>query len=212
MCECCNTVAVYLGLASKQLVHICFFIYCCGLWLKERGELACGVCVCTVNGEVGCLNAVYGERLLLWVNCVTGLHWSCIYEHMAKWLCMTVCILIMLHTCVSVGCWFVIIKLRLLKIVKKPSVTAHITGVALALTAKIIHCSRFQKWLIAVCSGFPFIICIISAIAISGPRRPLSCMFWMFSLFQHNLYKWSAHEQGLKKRDNDPDHLEEWDN
>ncbi|KAM7420283.1 hypothetical protein PAMA_014813 [Pampus argenteus] len=44
-------VAVYPRPSSKQLVPICFFFYSCGLWLRERGALACGVWVWTNSGE-----------------------------------------------------------------------------------------------------------------------------------------------------------------
>lgn len=73
-----NTVAVYPGPSSKQLVPICFFFCSCGLRLMEWGALACGVWVWTNSGEV-CTAAV----------CVCVWMWfmatkcSCVY----MWFC-----------------------------------------------------------------------------------------------------------------------------
>lgn len=63
VCVWCNTVAVYPGLWSKQLVPICFFFYSCGLWLREWGALACGVWVWTSSREV----CTAGVCVCVWV-------------------------------------------------------------------------------------------------------------------------------------------------
>ncbi len=109
VCECvcvdCNTVAVYPGLSSKQLVPICFFFYSCGLWLRERGALACGVWVWTSSGEV----CTAGVCVCVWMwfmasecSCVymwfrTRLVYVCAYWFMSVRPCVWI-----MHVCVCI--------------------------------------------------------------------------------------------------------------
>ena len=81
VCVGCNTVAVYQRLSSKQLVPICFFFSSCGLRLRQRGALACGVWVSTNSGEV----CAAGVCVCVWMWFMAS-ECSCVYMWFRTWI------------------------------------------------------------------------------------------------------------------------------
>lgn len=97
VCVWCNTVAVYPGLWSKQLVPICFFFYSCGLWLREWGALACGVWVWTSSREV----CTAGVCVCVWV-------WFMASERSCVCICgfaLNSCICVWTRGCIQPCVW-----------------------------------------------------------------------------------------------------------
>ena len=111
VCVWCNTVAVYPGPLSKQLVPICFFFYSCGLWLREWGALACGVWVWTNSGEV----CAAGVCVCVWMWFMAS-QCSCVYMWFRTQLvCVCVCVCVDLwvygHVCADYACLCVCVHL-----------------------------------------------------------------------------------------------------
>lgn len=133
VCVDCNTVAVYPGPSSKQLVPICSFFCRCGLRLMRRCALACGVWVWTNGGEActaaGCV-CMYdcGFRWPSAPVCICGFALdSCMCVYVDRWckailvdytsLCVHLAQRCPLHACMVWLCvclcvrWLVIITL-----------------------------------------------------------------------------------------------------